>query len=266
MTQHSANTPPNTFAGHLKLWRKRRRMSQHDLAMTANISGRHVSFLESGRSQPSRNMVLHISKILDIPKQGRNAMLTAAGMAQIYGTRPLNDQELTPVREALDWMLRRHMPYPAFAIDRHWTILDQNAAARQLFIGFGVVEGENLLSTMLDNEAVQGAIGNFPEVAEHLHERTMLESAFQGGDPVLDAFAIRLLAHIDENKAPPMGTLPAFATTKFQFGEHRLSFFTTLAQFGSANDIALSDIRIELMFPGDDATKQFLLALESADE
>ncbi|MFC6583379.1 helix-turn-helix domain-containing protein [Sulfitobacter aestuariivivens] len=208
MIRDGMNAPANTFASHLKLWRKRRRMSQHDLAMSASVSGRHVSFLESGRSQPSRNMILHLSEILDVPKQGRNAMLTAAGMAQIYGSRPLDDAELAPVRRALTWMLNRHMPYPAFAMDRHWTIIDLNDSARSLFSAFGVAEGDNLLSTMLENDVVQNAIENFSELAEHLRERAVLESAYQGGDPVLDAFAGRLDAHIDESKAHEFGTLP----------------------------------------------------------
>src|SRR5687768_13641265 len=116
----------------LREWRQRRRMSQLDFAVEAEISSKHLSFLETGRSRPSRDMLLHLAELLEVPLRERNALLVAAGFAPMFSERPLNDPALQSAREAVDLVLHGHEPYPALAIDRHWTMIAANAAVTRL--------------------------------------------------------------------------------------------------------------------------------------
>ena len=122
----------------LKEWRKRRRLSQLDLAMEAEVSARHISFLETGRARPSRQMVLQLCAELGVPHAERNQMLTAAGLAPAYRRRDIDEAEMVPVRDAVNWILTRHNPYPAFAIDRYWNLVEINQTAAMLLAGVGL--------------------------------------------------------------------------------------------------------------------------------
>ena len=122
----------DAFGNLIRDWRNQRRMSQLDLALAADVSARHISFLETGRSQPSRGMVLALSESLGVPRATRNVLLNAAGFAQAYRARDLDDEDMAPVREAMDWMLERHAPYPAFAFDRHWRLVRLNSVSTAL--------------------------------------------------------------------------------------------------------------------------------------
>ena len=254
----------NQFGSSLKHWRNQRRMSQLDLGLTADVSARHISFLETGRSRPSRSMVLHLCEQLGVPRAVCNTMLNQAGLAPAYESRTLAHEDMEPIRSAIGWMLERHNPYPAIAIDRHWTIVDLNEAAKRLLGGMGLGVGRSAVQALIDTPALQAAIVNLSEVVEHLQHRLRTESAYYGGDDVLDAMEQNLNALADEDAREPGGILPAFVPTRYRLGETELSLLSTFAQFGTAEDIALGELRIEMMFPADEATRQTLLALSGS--
>lgn len=247
------------FGNLLKHWRQRRRYSQLDLAVAANISSRHVSFLETGRSRPSRSMVLQLSDVMDVPRGERNSLLASAGFSAAYSAREAGSNDLRFVREAITWTLQRHDPYPAIAFDRHWRVLELNRCATALLGRLGVNEGDSLLDAFLSPGPLREALVNWQEIAREMRTRLRTESMHYGGDPVLQA-AIRQLealgpAEENEIRAP----YPAVIPVQYRAGESTLSFFSTISQFGSAEDIVLADLKIEMMFPADEATRMALV-------
>ena len=251
----------NAFGDTLKEWRGRRRMSQLDLGLAANVSARHISFLETGRSRPSRSMVRLLSESLELPHGARNAFLGAAGFAPAYRKRDLDDADMAHVRAAVDWTLERHDPFPAMALDRHWTIVKANRSGGLLLAGAGVAEGDSLLEALTDAERMQAVLENWREVAEHMIVRLRTESAHLGGDDVLDATVEKLETALGPRTGGDDGPLPAIIPARYRAGDRVLSFFSTIAQFGSAEDIALSELRIELLFPSDDETRDVLFTM-----
>jgi len=249
------------FGAFLKDWRSRRRMSQLDLALHADVSSRHISFLETGRSRPSRSMVHRLCERLDIPLQARNQLLSAAGLSPSYENRAFENQDMTEVRAALDWMLERHHPYPAMAVDKHWRIVKLNGMAQALFAIIGLGVGDSVLEAIAGEEAVRNRIENIDEVVAHLIGRLRTESAHFGNDPVLEDIRERLQAIQSGNSDQASGPLPPVLPTIYIAGGMRLSLFSTIAQFGTAEDIALSELRIELMFPADEQTRLTLVEL-----
>lgn len=250
----------SSFGATLKEWRRRRHLSQLDLATIAGISGRHLAFLETGRSRPTRGMALRLGEALDMPRHDRNALLQAAGFAAAYRARALDDDDMSSVREAIGWMLERHDPFPALALDRHWRLLELNRTASILLGNVGISRGDSLLAAFLCAQGLRGAVENWEEVAHHLATRLTTESRHLGGDPVLEAAASELMASAS-SRSETDRALPAMVPTRFRAGAGVLSFFSTIAQFGSAEDIALADLRIELMFPADPETRAALLSL-----
>ena len=248
------------FGTLLKDWRSQRRLSQLDLGLAANVSARHISFLETGRSRPSRSMVVLLSETLEIPRANRNSLLDAAGYSPAYRSRDLDEAEMAAVRAAVDWTLERHDPLPAIAIDRHWTIVAANRSATALLVGVGLRAGDSLLQAFTNSPTLRAAIDNWPEMARYLLARLRTESTHLGGDPVLDAAADRLAAEVSGSAAPATGVLPAVVPTRYRMNGTVLSLFSTIAQFGTAEDISLADLRIELMFPADEATRLILLS------
>ena len=245
------------FGDVLKTWRTRRRQSQLDLGLAAGVSSRHISFLETGRAQPSRGMILRLCDTLDIPQSARNHLLFAAGMTPAYGARALSDAEMRPVRDAVDWIMARHAPYPALAMDRHWRLLAVNPPAGYMLNGFGVELGDSLIDHLATNEAIRASIENLQEVTAHLVTRLRTEITHFGGDPVLES-AITALSPAPTPPWDDIGLLPAFVPTRYRFGGQILSLFSTYTQFGTAEDVALSELRIEMMFPADEQTRVML--------
>jgi transcriptional regulator with XRE-family HTH domain len=246
------------FAQQLKHWRNIRRMSQLDLGLTANVSARHVSFLETGRAAPSRDMVLQLCETLEVPLTAQNTVLQAAGFAEVFLNRCLNAEELTHVRQAVDWTLQQHNPYPAMALDKHWTIIKANAAATMLLSAVGLSEGDSLLQAMQQSDRLRTAITNWPEVLRHMVSRLRMESIKLGHDPVLGKAAENLAAQLgDRGKSEPHVST-AVLSTRYLLNGVELSLFSMIAQFGSAEDIALADLKIELMFPADERTRGVL--------
>jgi transcriptional regulator with XRE-family HTH domain len=248
------------FPTLLKYWRSARRMSQLELGLAANVSARHVSFLETGRAKPSRMMVRQLCETLDVPLHARNGLLKAAGFAEAYQARALDDAELAPARDALEWVLERHDPYPAMAIDRHWRVVKANHSATELLSAVGLKAGDSLLQAMETSERLRNAIVNWTEVAAHMVNRLRTESAYLGGDETLATAAQALALQLQQLEEPPNADAAVVLLTRYKLGPLEFSLFSMMAQFGSTDDIALADLKIELMFPADKATKSFLLS------
>lgn len=253
-----------SFGAVLKGWRGQRRMSQLDLGLEANVSARHISFLETGRAKPSRSMVLHLCETLCVPRAVRNSFLNAAGFSPAYKRRALDENDMAHVRAAVDWTLARHDPFPAMALDRHWVIVKANAAAAMLLMGAGLSEGDSLLKAMANPKIMMATLENWQEVALHMAVRLRTESEHLGGDVVLDEAAAGLTHALDLDGFHQTTELPVVIPARYNFNGRVLSFFSTLAQFGSAEDIALAELRIEMMFPADDETRDLLLSMASA--
>ncbi len=249
----------------LREWRQRRRWSQLDLASEAEISTRHLSFLETGRSQPSRDMVLHLAERLDIPLRERNLLLVAAGFAPVFPERPLQDPALEAARKAVDLVLAGHEPYPALAVDRHWQLVAANAAATRLMAGADAAllrPPVNVLRLSLHPKGIAPRIANYHEWRAHLLARLRRQV-----DLTADAVLTALLAELTAFPAPP-GAKPArpirngdqSVVVPFQLATDAgvLSFVSTTTVFGTPLDITLSELALESFFPADAATADAL--------
>jgi transcriptional regulator with XRE-family HTH domain len=246
-------------------------MSQFALAMEAEISPRHLSFVETGRGHPSREMVLLLAGVLDVPPRARNDLLAAAGYAPIYRESRLDAPEMAQFRRALDFMLRQQEPYPAIVLDRHWNILLANEGAGRL-MGFlldpaAAALGPNALRLVYHPQALRSYIVNWEATAAALIQwlhRDLLRSA----DPEIRRLLDELLAYPDvpgnwrtlDLDAP---TAP-FLAIEMQKGDTHLRFFTTLTTLGTPYDITLHELRIESFFPADEATEVALRRLNAA--
>lgn len=209
-------------------------------------------------------MVLHLCEVLDAPRGTRNSLLNAAGFAPAYRQRELDEADMAQVRAAVDWTLARHDPYPAFALDRHWTLIKANRSAGTLLSSIDVAEGDSLLSFMADVGKMTAMFENWQEVAQHMLVRLRTESGHLGRDEILDRASERLAEALGDEQPDPGGVLPAVVPARYRAGEHTLSLFSTIAQFGTAEDIALAELKIELLFPADETTRQMLLAMAPA--
>lgn len=247
------------FSHTLKTWRQARRFSQLELALQANVSARHISFLETGRARPSRDMIARLGEALELPLGARNTMLTHAGFAARFENRRWDTAEMAPVRAAVDHMMTRHAPYPAIALDREWHLIRMNEPAKQIYGMLGMAEGDSLLSLMLSDD-LPAMIANWPEVAHHTALRLRTESAAAGGIRVLDD-AAKKLGDVPRPDAPAPG---AVVPIILAMGGLSLSLFGTIAQFGTPEDVTLDEMRIELFFPADDASKTALIQLAQA--
>jgi transcriptional regulator with XRE-family HTH domain len=247
----------NAFGSALKEWRGRRRVSQLELSLSANVSARHIAFLETGRARPSRAMVMHLGEALDMPRTERNRMLDAAGFRPAWSARKLDSEGMEPVRRAIDRVIERHDPYPAFVIDRHWNIVTANQTGATVLAAFGLATGGSMLDAMLEPGRAAELIENWPEVCAHMIARLRTESAHLGGDEVLDQAAADLTRDPALSRAHP-ADMPAVIPARYKLGGQVFSVFTTIAQFGTAEDIALADLRIELLFPADEETRRAL--------
>ena len=244
------------FPATLRRWRQTRRYSQLALSLDADVSARHISFLETGRARPSREMVARLGEAMNLPLTARNELLSHAGFAPRYEARDWDDAAMAPVRSAVEYMLGAHDPYPGLALDRIWNIVSMNASATRLFGAFGVTKGQSLLTPMLSG-AIAQVVENWPSVASAAASRLRIESAAAGGIAELDDAASRLSNQGTD--APSNGPV---IPTIVQLGGMRLSMFATIAQFGTPEDLALDDLKVELYFPSDDDTKAFFAATQ----
>jgi transcriptional regulator with XRE-family HTH domain len=255
-----------TIGDHLREWRQRRRLSQLDLALEAEISAKHLSFLETGRAQPSRDMVLHLAERLDVPLRERNVLLLSAGFAPVFAQRTLDDPALRHVRHAVDLVLKGHEPYPALAVDRHWTLVAHNAAVPALIASAEpslLAPPVNVLRLSLHPKGLAPRIANLPEWRAHLLMRLR-----QQIDVTADGELIKLLDELSGYPAPGGGKAPratlnedyAGVVVPLQLNTEAgvLSFFSTTTIFGTPVDVTLSELAIESFFPADTVTVERL--------
>lgn len=273
----AASPAPDLFGPMLRAWRRRRGASQLALALQSGVSQRHVSFLESGRARPSREMVVQLTSALDVPLRQRNEMLLAAGFAPAYRESNLAAPELTAVRQAIARLLKQQEPYPAVVIDRLWNLLDANDAANAftVFLFGGPPPAPppgkqaNLLRWLLDPQALRGKITNWEEVARYLVSTTYAEVLASGGEPKALAFIEEIMAFPDvpasfrkvrfEDRPPPVLTIDYLVAGK------ALSVFTTIATLGTPQDVTLQEVRIESFFPADDRSDALFRSLAARD-
>ena len=262
-----AARPGDGYGPMLQHWRRRRSLSQLDLSLDAGVSQRHLSFLESGRSSPSREMVLMLAGALDLPLRERNAMLIAAGYAPMFREKGLDGVEAEPVRRALGFMLKQQEPYPGLVIDGHWTLLMANEAAGRMISQFVDLEAfaadhcagaaPNLLKLTVHPDGLRPWIADWPVLANAIRIRMRREVAVAAPDPALIALVQQVEAMLPEPQrgAPALPVSPILPLV-LQKGDLRLSWFSTIATLGSALDAELEDLRIEQFFPADDATER----------
>jgi transcriptional regulator with XRE-family HTH domain len=249
-----------TVGALLRDWRERRRLSQLGLALEAGVSARHVSFLETGRSRPSQEMLLRLAEELEVPLRERNRMLLAAGYAPAYGQGELGAPQLEPVREAIELILRGHEPYPALVVDRHWELVAANSALGVLTEGIAAHLLEppvNVLRASLHPDGAAPRIVNLGRWRAHVLDRVGRQ-AVATGDPALAALHEELSA-LPGGREEAHGPGPEIAVPlRIRAAGRVLSFISTIATFGTATDVTVSELAIESFFPVDDLTAQAL--------
>jgi len=247
----------------LRDWRGRRRLSQLDLACEAEVSARHLSFVESGRAAASRDLLLRLAEPLALPFRERNRLLLAGGYAPLYSERSLEDPDMAAARQAVDAVLRGHAPFPALAVDRHWNLLSANDAASALLAGVApALLGPplNVLRASLHPDGLAGRIVNLAEWRHHLLAR-LRDEADRSGDPALIALHEELRALPAPASRVPPGPAARVAVPLVlrQTGSDTvLSFLSTTTVFGSATDVTLAELTLECFYPADDATRRAL--------
>ena len=255
-----------TAGAYLREWRGKRHMSQLQLANEAEISARHLSFLETGRAQASREVLLRLSEQLDIPLRERNVILLAAGYAPVFEERPLASPEMAAARQAVERVLKGHEPFPALAVDRHWQLVSANANVAPLLAGVDealLKPPINVLRLSLHPSGLAPRIANLTEWRAHLLMRLRTQIG-----QTADAVLIDLLAELSKfpatNMLKPLMPPPRDETARvfvpFQLvtDAGKLSFLSTTTVFGTPIDVTLSELALECFFPADDATAQAL--------
>lgn len=259
----AAGAQYSAFGRLLKEWRSRRGLSQLDLALAARTTQRHLSFIESGRAAPSRDMVLRLCGTMNLPLRQQNALLLAAGYAPVWGERDLSAPDLAMIDTALGYMLAQHEPYPAFVVDRRWNLLRANRGAgamTEFLLGPApadpVAGPVNLAFALMSSDSLRPCIVNWPEVA-HYFLRSVQADARDDGDPQTLALLNRLLALPDVAslaEEPPAPTSTPVLPIHFARGDKSFRLFSTIATLGTPRDVTLQEIRVECFFPIDDST------------
>jgi transcriptional regulator with XRE-family HTH domain len=248
----------------LREWRQRRRLSQLDLALAAGISARHVSFVETGRSRPSADMVLLLAEHLDVPLRARNELLLLAGHAPRYAQQDLDAPAMQPVRDVLETILRGHEPNPALVVDRHWEMLAANAGVGLLLEGVAphlLEPPVNALRLALAPDGMASRIANLGQWRAHVVER-LGRQAVVSGDPALAALHAEIAAYPGAPRGEPAGTEPGEIAVplRLRTDHGELAFISTVTAFGTATEVTLSELAVETFFPADSATAAVLRA------
>jgi len=234
-------------------------MSQLDLAVEAMVSPRHLSFVETGRSRPSRELVVDLAEQLEVPLRERNSLLLAAGYAPAYRETPLDNAEMSPVREALDRLLAGHEPFPAVVLDRHWNVVSLNRPMA-ILSGEGVssellTPPANAMRVTLHPHGMAPRITNLAEYSDHLLEQLRRQVVLTG-DPAIAELEKEVRGYPGVSDRPPSfdQPVPLFVPLNIWVSGREMSFFNTLTAFGTALDITMSELTIEALYPADDAT------------
>ena len=252
----------NDFGALLRHWRETRRFSQLDLALHAEISSKHVSFLETGRNRPSREMILRLTQALDVPLRDRNALLHAGGFAPAYAESPFDAPAIQEAEEALTRILEKQEPYPAIVLDAEWRLVRQNrgaAAMGEMFLPGGPVTGVNALELLFSPDGLQPYVVNWTELSAMLLMRLWRDAVAPGGSDRQRELFSRLegMPTTPANWRMLAAELPSGPTVDMvrRKDGREYAFFTTITTFGTAQDVTLSELRIESYFPSDEATR-----------
>lgn len=263
--ERKSTLKPSGCGELLRQWRVRRRLSQLDLAVDAEISTRHLSFIETGRAQPSREMVLLLARALDVPLRDRNDLLTTAGYAPIYRESGLDAPAMAQARRAFDFILRQQEPYPALVLDRHWNVLKVNDASTRFQARFleptevAALGPPNAMRVMFHPRALRAHIANWEATAASMIQWLHRDVVSGIGGAPSRALLEELLAYPDVPRQ--WRTLDVEASTapflpiEFRKGDLTLRYFTTLTSLGTPHDITLQELRVEAFFPADEATE-----------
>lgn len=254
------------FGRMMRDWRATRRLSQLELALRADVSARHLSYVETGKARPGRALVEQLAEALEMPLRHRNSLLLAAGYAPQYRESELAAPEMALIRRAIDVTLERHEPFPAFTINRYWDVLQANQGMVRMLEAVRP-EGpghDNIVRQVFDPDAMRPHIDNWEEVAGDLMRHLHHEAAENPADERIRGLIDEAAAWSDGpqrwRRAEASAPLPVI-TTVFRVGERRLSFFSTVTRFSGAWDATVEDLRIETMHPADGETRAFCLAL-----
>jgi transcriptional regulator with XRE-family HTH domain len=261
----AVTAPPPAVGELLRAWRQRRNLSQLELALDAAVSSRHLSFVETGRARPSREMILRLAEQLEVPLRERNPLLLAAGYAPVYAERPLESPEMETVRDALDRFLRAHEPYPALVVDRHHNLVAANDALDLLLDGVApelLEPPANGMRIALHPDGMAPRTLNLPEWSAHLLRRVQREVQITG-DPQLASLYDELITYPGAETGPvqaelQQGDIVLPLRLRDRAGGE-LAFFSTLSTFGTAIDITLSELAIEAFYPANAQTALRLL-------
>ncbi len=242
----------------LKKWRKQRRYSQLLLALELDVSNKHISFIETGKSKPSQSMIIRIATFLNLPKREINQALNLAGYAPLYSELPINDKNLKPVFDAIEQMIESHMPYPAIVLDQNWNVIKANVSAQTLLVELGYEGEKNLIEALIKDKPDSSKIINWYEVVSIVLSRLKQEINLLGNPEKLikleKKLSERTLAYADSDV---FNELEAVITSKFNLSKGEYSFFSIMAQLGTVQDVAVSEYKVELMFPADEKTKAY---------
>lgn len=256
----------NEFTDGLRQWRRTRKMSQLELALAANVSQRHVSWLETGRSQPSREMVLRLSDAMDVPLRERNQILNAAGFANIYSEKGLDEPSMESVRKVLTDILDHHDPYPAYVLDRYWNIQMQNTSASRLFAITGDPQalwdavgdnGEhNIALLTVHPNGLRQFIHNWDSISGQFMQRLKREATDSADSEVIERYR-QLEQYVTVPDAQATDVLLPMLPLEMSLGDLTLSMCSVISSFGTAQDITARELRVETFYPADDSTTQF---------
>jgi transcriptional regulator with XRE-family HTH domain len=247
----------------LRQWRERRRLSQLELALDAEISARHLSFVETGRSAPSREMILRLAEQLEVPLRERNHLLVAGGYAPVYAETDLDAPGMAAIRDAVRQVLAGHEPYPAVVVDGHWNLVEANAGVAMFTANVPLelmTPPINVLRASLHPEGMAPGIVNLGEWRAHLLGRLRRQAALTA-DPYLADLYDELRAYPCDEPEPEIelpGPGEIVVPLRVRHGDQELSFFSTVATFGTPLDITVAELALELFFPADDATAEAL--------
>ena len=254
------------FTTSLREWRKLRKMSQLDLALAADVSQRHVSWLETGRSKPSREMVVRLSDAMEVPLRERNHILSAAGFAKLYSERNLDEPAMEPIKNVLVDMLAHHEPYPAFVLDRNWDIKMQNQAANIMFSIVGDPDetweaigddgSHNMALLTVHPKGLRQFISNWNTIAGPFIQRLKKEAIDSADPDVLKRY--EYLASFVEARDHPIGeAILPMLPIEIDLGGPKLNLCSVISTFGTAQDITANELRVETFYPADEQTAKF---------
>jgi transcriptional regulator with XRE-family HTH domain len=257
MATRPDTSDPGPFGSALKAARAGRRISQLALALDAGVSARHLSFLESGRAMPSREMVLTLAEALALPLAQRNHLLNAAGFASAYPASPLASEAIAPFRAILKTMMDNHAPFPALLCDRHWNVLEASPSAAAMLAP--LLEGwqgpPNVFALTATHPRAAELIANLPEVLHESLERLALEQSLAGDDPVLADLIAMTRAAAARHPYRAARTRSPVLPVSYRGPAGLMSFLSVVAQCGTSDDVTVRDLRLELLFPADEATR-----------